>query len=321
MIATPLPQGLALRLSVTDRCQLRCRYCMPEEGVPLGSRAEILSYEEIARLTAWLRDEFGLARVRITGGEPLIRQGIEQLVAMLAGLGVEDLALTTNGLRLPEMARALRQAGLKRVNVSLDTLSPATFRSLAGTGDLQSVLDGIDAAQDAGLLPVKLNTVVIRGVNDREVSRILAFALERNCEARFIELMPIGPGASLFAGGFVSSDAVLEILSRDFALVPAVTPAGTSARRYHVTDAQGRRGAAGFISSCSAPFCDGCTRLRATADGRLIGCLARDGGISIREWLRSGNRQGVVDAARHVLMGKTADRVFEQGLAMASIGG
>ena len=272
-------------------------------------------------MVACLHDEFGVAKIRITGGEPLVRLQIERLVGMLAELGIADLALTTNGLRLAEMAHLLKRSGLRRANVSLDTLSPDTFRRLAGAGDLQSIFDGIDTALDAGLLPLKLNTVVIRGVNEEEVARILAFALDRECEARFIELMPIGPGAHLFADGFVSSEAVRQRLSRDFTLVPAGAQAGTSARRYVVTDAQGRRGTVGFISSCSAPFCGECTRLRVTADGRLIGCLARDGGIPIRELLRAGDQQSILDAARRVLGGKTAERPFKQGLAMASIGG
>ena len=321
MIAIPMPRGLSLRVSVTDRCQLRCRYCMPPAGVALGRKDEILTYEEIAALVACLHDEFGVARVRITGGEPLLRLAIERLVGMLADLGVPDLALTTNGLRLAGMAHVLKRAGLQRVNVSLDTMAPDTFRRLAGSGDVQAVLDGIDAALQAGLLPLKLNTVVIRGVNEEEVGRLLAFALARKCELRFIELMPIGPGAHLFADGFVSSDAVRQKLSSQFALTPTASETGSSARRYLVTDAEGRRGTAGFISSCSAPFCGECTRLRVTADGRLIGCLARDGGRPVREALRAGDWQSILDAAHQVLGGKTADRVFEQGLAMASIGG
>ena len=321
MIAIPMSRGLSLRVSVTDRCQLRCGYCMPPEGVPLQDRDQILSYEEIVALVTCLQEEFGLTKVRLTGGEPLVRAGIERLVGMLADLGVPDLALTTNGLRLAEMAPALKRAGLHRVNISLDSLSPETFRRLTAGGHLQAVLEGIEAALDAGLTPLKLNTVVIRGVNEAEVGRLLAFAIEKHCELRFIELMPIGPGAEMFADGFLSSDAVRERLSSEFTLHPVATAVGAAARRYSAADAQGRRGTVGFISSCSAPFCGECSRLRVTADGRLIGCLARNDGIPVRELLRSGNTAAIAAAAHQVLEGKTADRVFEQALAMASIGG
>ena len=179
----------------------------------------------------------------------------------------------------------------------------------------------IAAALEQGLLPLKLNTVVVRGFNDQEVDRLLEFAIERNCEVRFIELMPIGPGAQLFADGFVSSNAVRQRLSSRFALAPADADPGISARRYLATDEQGRRGTVGFISSCSAPFCRECSRLRVTADGRLIGCLARSGGIPVRGMLRVGDTQSIYNVVRRVLEGKTAERVFEQGMAMAAIGG
>ncbi len=313
--------GLSLRLSVTDRCQLRCRYCMPPEGVPLCGHAEILSYEEIGALIACLDESFRIAKVRLTGGEPLVRPGIERLVGLLADLGVPDLALTTNGLHLADLAPVLQRTGLHRVNVSLDSLRPDTFRRLTGGGELRPVLAGIDAALAAGLAPLKLNAVVMRGVNDDELGELVAFALQIGCEMRFIELMPIGPGATLFADGFFSSDEVRQRLATQVALEPLGRDFGASARRYAVTDNKGRCGVVGFISSCSVPFCGECSRMRVTADGRLIGCLARDGGISIREMLRAGDRKSICQAAHRVLEGKTADRVFEQGMAMASIGG
>lgn len=321
MKAPPASQGLSLRISVTDRCQLRCGYCMPPEGVPLLGRDEILSYEEITALVACLQEEFGLTKIRITGGEPLVRPDIERLVAKLADLGIPDLALTTNGLHLAEMAPVLRRAGLHRVNVSLDSMSHDTFRRLTGGGDLQAVLDGITTALDVGLRPLKLNTVVVRGVNDNELRDLVEFGLRRDCEVRFIELMPIGPGALLSANGFISSEAVRRSLSSHFTFHPLGMESGESASRYSVVSAEGRRGTVGFISSCSAPFCGTCARLRVTADGRLIGCLARDGGVPIRKTLRAGDRTSIADVVRRVLSGKTADRIFEQNMAMASIGG
>lgn len=294
---------------------------MPPEGVPLNARDDILSYEEVTALVAGLQRAFGVAKVRITGGEPLVRVGIERLVGMLAALGIPDLALTTNGLQLAEMAVALKRAGLRRVNVSLDSLSPGTFKTLTAGGDLQAVVDGIDAALAAGLIPLKLNTVVMRGINDTELGVLLDFALVRHCELRFIELMPIGPGAAMFPREFVPSDEVRRALSAHARLRPVAAAVGSAARRYAAVTPDGRGGTVGFISSCSAPFCADCSRLRITSDGRLIGCLARDGGLPVRDLLRAGDMDAIAAAARCVLEGKTADRKFEQEMAMASIGG
>ncbi len=312
---------LQLRVSVTDRCQLRCRYCMPSGGVPLGDGQGILSYEDITALVTCLDEAFGVDKVRLTGGEPLARPGLERLVGMLADHGIPDLALTTNGLQLTTMASRLKQAGLRRVNVSLDSLSADTFRHLTGGGDLTAVLNGIDAALAAGLRPLRLNTVVIRGVNDYEIADLTAFGLRTGCEVRFIELMPIGPGAALFENGFIDSDTVHRRLTTHFRLTPLTWDPAASARRHGVTDATGQQGIVGFISSCSAPFCAGCTRLRVTADGRLIGCLARDSGVSVRDRLQAGDTAAITRAACGVLAGKTAERVFEQEMAMAAIGG
>ncbi len=321
MTAVPPPQGLALRISITDRCQLRCRYCLPAHGIPLCDRDQLLTYEEITALVACLQDEFGLCKVRITGGEPLVRPDIERLIGMLAELDVPDLALTTNGARLAPMAAVLKQAGLERVNISLDSLSPDVFHWLTRGGDLRATLAGVYAALTHDLRPVKLNTVVIRGINDAELPQLVAFAIRNACEIRLIELMPIGPGADFYPDGFMSSAAVRRSLSAHFVLNPARPSYGSSARLYQVTDADGRRGTVGFISSCSDPFCGGCNRLRVTADGRLIGCLARNGGISVREMLRTGDRAALCEAVRAVLGAKRRGRLFAQGMAMASIGG
>ncbi len=315
------PGRLSLRLSVTDRCQLRCQYCMPPAGVALGPRQEILSYEEISLLVACLQREMGVAKVRLTGGEPLVRPQLERLVARLAGLGVPELTLTTNGLLLASQAAALRRAGLQRVNISLDSLRPAVFRQLSGGGDLQPVLAGIAAAHAHGLTPVKLNTVVVRGVNDTEVATLVDFGLEHDCEVRFIELMPIGPAAAWGAERLVAATEIRAALIERFALAPATTAPDSAARRFTVADAKGRRGTVGFIASCSDPFCAHCARLRVTADGRLIGCLAQDGGVSVRDLVRQADWSAVVDAARQVLGTKRRDGAFAQDLAMVSIGG
>lgn len=314
-------QGLSLRVSVTDRCQLRCGYCMPPEGVACGGRNAILSYEEIASLAACLHRTFGIGSLRLTGGEPLLRPGIEKLIGMLAALDLPDLTLTTNGLRLASLAPAMKQAGLNRVNISLDSLSPAVYRELTGGGDLWAVLRGIEAARAAGLNPVKLNTVVIGGVNDAECIPLLRFALDQGCELRFIELMPIGPGADWFQQGFVASATVRQRLSAAFSLKPLSHAPGTSASLYEATSATGARGRVGFIASCSAPFCADCRRLRILSDGRLVGCLARGGGIAVRDLLRRDDRDGIVAAARQAMLGKRNDHRFSQPGVMAAIGG
>ena len=321
MNATRISAGLSLRLSVTDRCQLRCRYCMPPEGFARCAREELLGDDELLALVSDLRAAFGLAKIRITGGEPLMRPRLENLVERLAALNPPDFALTTNGLRLAESAAALRRAGLRRVNISLDALDPAVFERVTGGRDVRAVLRGIDAALAAGLTPVKLNTVVARGLNEDQIENLVVFALERGCELRFIELMPIGPGAALHAGGFVSSAELRARIAARFDLIPLGREAGASAERYCVTDPDGRVGTLGFISPCSAPFCADCNRLRVTADGRFLGCLAWEGGLSVREPLRRGDFPAIIQAARDVLRCKRDNADFTRHANMASVGG
>ena len=314
--------GLALRISVTDRCQLRCRYCLPPEGAALSKREDLLSYEEIAQLARALRDSFGLAKIRVTGGEPLVRPGLPRLVALLAALDVPDLALTTNGLLLAGRAETLRAAGLHRVNVSLDALDADIFRRVTRGGRVEDVLAGIRAARAAGLTPIKLNTVLVRGLNDGEIEPLAAFALENDCELRFIELMPIGPGAELYAAGHVPAAEARARLARRYDLEPLGRAPGASAERFRVRDADGRAGVVGFIAPCSAPFCADCRRLRVTADGRLLGCLAREGGIPVREALRDGDLRAILSAVPEAFSMKREDAAFAVPFAcMAGIGG
>jgi len=317
----PLP-ALTLRISVTDRCQLRCGYCMPPEGVACGPRETILTYEEISVLVIALRTAYAINKVRLTGGEPLVRPDIDRLVGMLAGQGIDDLALTTNGLRLATLAPALKAAGLRRVNVSLDALAPDRFRELTGGGDVAAVLAGVAAAQAAGLSPVKLNMVVIRGVNDGDVGELLAYALTHDCELRYIELMPIGPGRDRFPDGFIAAHEIRDRLrASGFALRQLGRSPDSSSDGYAVTDAAGRVGTVGFIASCSAPFCAGCRRLRVTADGRLIGCLAREDGIPVREHLRRGDTEALLAAVQTAMGCKRTDTTFAQHRTMSAIGG
>jgi cyclic pyranopterin phosphate synthase len=329
--------GIALRISVTDRCPMRCIYCMPPEGVPLVGHDDVLRFEEMAALVRAVRGRFGLAKVRLTGGEPLIRRGIVDLVARLAAEGPADLAMTTCGQRLADLAPALRQAGLRRVNVSLDSLDPGTYRALTRGGDLGEVLAGIGAARRARLDPVKLNMVVLRGVNDGEVVRVARWGLERGCEVRFLEVMPIDVASARHGEWFVPSAEVRSRVAAALDLVPLPRRPGTSAREYQARDAAGRAGPVGFISPCSDPFCGDCRRLRLTATGRLIGCLARTDGIDVRPWLKQlaagGSREAevAIGAAIEQALGRKrrpddegagrAGRPFVGQACMARIGG
>jgi cyclic pyranopterin phosphate synthase len=320
VIAIPGKPPLHLRVSVTDRCQLRCRYCMPPEGVPLRRHQDILRYEEIVEFVGQLQRFYDVRKVRLTGGDPLARRGIAGLVASLSGLGIADLAMTTNAQGLAGMAAELRSAGLHRINISLDSLRPDTFRRITRGGDLRKTLAGIDAALAAELRPVKLNMVVLGGVNDTEVEEMLSFAIARACEMRFLEVMPVGNGHVCFDAAFVPADSVKKRLAGRFSMSPLPFEPGSSARRYTARRADGVEGVVGFIAPCSDPFCAGCARLRLTAGGRLIGCLAREEGRDVRPLLRQGG-EALAEAVQEVLQGKRDDGRFEQPVPMAAIGG
>ena len=316
-------KSLSLRISVTDRCQQRCLYCMPHEGLPMGRHEDVLSFEEITRFVETLKGRFDLAKVHITGGEPLVRRGIVDLVGMIAALGVDDLALTTNGQLLTQLAPGLKAAGLDRVNLSLDSLDAAVYSELTGGGDLQKTLDGIQAALECGLEPVKINTVVLRGYNDTEVAGIAAFGIERGCAVRFLELMPIGHAKPLFESLFVPTAEVRRRLEERFTLEPADHRGGSS-RNFIATGQSGNRGTVGFISSESHPFCEGCTRIRLTSTGEMIACLARGTGSSIRELLREPSLDSAIrlqDAVAEALSSKCLRGAFDSARTMADTGG
>jgi len=294
---------------------------MPAEGIPPCSHDDILRFEEIVLLVRFLQESFDVRKVRLTGGDPLARRSIEDLVAMLAALNVPDLAMTTNAQGLRHMARRLRSVGLRRVNISLDSLDASGFARITRGGSLAQTLDGIDAALAADLWPIKLNTVVIKGTNDHELCDLLLFAMERGCELRFLELMPIGFGARLHEKSFIPSVAVRDVLAAEFDFGPLLprTP-GTTARRYQITHRSGAEGVVGFISPCSETFCSGCTRLRVTSDGHLIGCLARGRGVPVRPLLGVGP-DALGAAVRQVFQNKRTDSAFEQLAPMVGIGG
>lgn len=315
---------LSLRVSVTDRCQLRCLYCMPSVGAPRLSREEVLSFEEIVRFVHVVRRRFALTKVHITGGEPLVRPGITDLVGMLASERIADLALTTNGQRLAELAAELKRAGLRRVNVSLDTLDAGAFRTLTRGGRLEHALEGIEAALHHELAPVKINTVVLRGYNDTEVVELARFALQRGCRVRFLELMPIGYAQAAFDDLFVPTPEVRAHLDRAFTLKPLVHKAGESSRNFLASGRHGREGIIGFISPETQPFCESCTRVRLTSTGRLISCLARGDGPNVRGLLGSDSPRAAEALQELVAMKlnrKRARTAFDTVRPMVAVGG
>ena len=275
-----------LRISVTDKCNLRCVYCMPERGLPWLPKAEILSYEEIARLVS-AAAAVGVRSVRLSGGEPLIRKDLDRLVADLAAIdGIEDIALSTNGLLLEEQIEALARAGLRRVNVSLDTLREDRFEQLARRPGLHKVLAGIEAAIARGLAPVKINCVVMRGRNDDELAAFAAWTKERPVYVRFIEVMPVHENAVEQRDAYVSADEMLDRLQSLGELLPSNGPGGNGPARYF--SYARAPGAVGVISPLSHDYCERCNRVRLTANGKLRLCLFGDYEIDLRTPLRAG---------------------------------
>lgn len=254
-----------LRLSVTDLCNCRCVYCMGENGVPRLPHSAILSFEEIEEIVR-AAVSLGVTKVRLTGGEPLVRRGIDELVRRLRGIeGVEELAMTTNGARLAEYAEALKEAGLDRLNVSLDTLDPEKFRRITRIGELRDTLDGLDTARRAGFEHIKLNTVLMGGVNDDEIAEIAALAKDGAFDVRFIELMPIGECTDWDRRRFLPAERVLEYLPKGERV-----PSDGVAELWRPA---GFRGTVGLIRPLSHRFCADCDRIRVTADGCLKPCL------------------------------------------------
>ncbi len=316
-----------VRISVTDRCNLRCRYCMPNGYLGGEQPADILSYEEIGTIAEAMVG-LGVKKFRLTGGEPLVRRDLESLVARLAAFPeVEDLALSTNAVLLRDKARALRDAGLKRVNVSLDTLDPATFKAISVNSSLEAVLDGIAAAEDVGLAPIKLNMVVMKGVNDGEIEAMARMTFTRPWTIRFIEVMPMrsNPGAQV--GQYVSTDSIRERLAAVGTLIPVERDAlaGPAAEFKY----PGAVGSVGFITPLSHTFCGACNRVRLTTTGKLRLCLFGESGCDLRGPLRAGAtvddlRGLIVDAmtrkpeSHHLALGYSGP---EAPVNMSEIGG
>ncbi|MFN8606309.1 MAG: GTP 3',8-cyclase MoaA [Vulcanimicrobiota bacterium] len=273
-----------LRLSVTDRCNLRCTYCMPETHYTWLERPHLLSFEELTRVVRLLR-LLGLQRVRITGGEPLLRQQLPRLLDMLSQLGLEGLALTSNGVLLEKQALALRQAGLKRLTVSLDTLKPEVFARLAQRHELPSVLSSLHHVSSLGFDELKLDTVVVRAINDGEIVDLCRFAAEIGAEIRFIEYMDVGGATRWQPEQVVSQSEILDHLRASYGSVEPLPGRGSApAERFLLGNGQ----VVGVVASVTRPFCADCDRLRLTADGQLLLCLYAKTGLDIRELLRSG---------------------------------
>jgi len=276
-----------LRISVTDRCNFRCRYCMPAAGLEWLPKSDILSYEEIAQVVGELAP-LGLRRLRITGGEPTLRPQLELLVGMLRSIpGIEDISLSTNGVRLPELAGSFRKAGLDRVNMSADSLRPDRIRQISRRNIDFDPIAAATAAEQAGLSPIKINVVVMRGINDDELRDFARLTIEREWHVRFIELMPVGEMRELTWDHVVPSEEVLRQLEEIAPLEPAAGPARGNgpARYFRFANA---RGTVGVITPMSHTYCGSCNRVRLTADGRLRTCLFGDDEVDLRSPLREG---------------------------------
>ena len=304
-----------LRISVTDRCNFRCVYCMPEKGLDWLPKPQILSYEEITAVVQQLAP-LGLKRLRITGGEPTIRPDLVTLIGMLRAVpGIEDIALSTNGVKLPQMAVALRAAGLDRVNMSADSLRPSRIAEIARRSFAFDPVTAARAATDAGLDPLKLNVVVMRGVNDDEIEDFAALTVDQPWHVRFIEIMPVGDmAAAEFAHVMPSDELLARIAARFGALEAADGPArGNGPARYQRI--RGAAGSIGVITPMSHTYCDSCNRVRLTADGHLRTCLYGDHEVNLRDPLRAG--EPLEPLFRQAL----ADKPKEHELLQLRVGG
>ncbi|WP_319530237.1 GTP 3',8-cyclase MoaA [uncultured Cohaesibacter sp.] len=282
------PHGRSIdyvRLSLTDRCNMRCFYCLPEGSHHFLPKDHWLNFDEIERVMAAFA-ALGVSRIRLTGGEPLARKGVAEIAARLAALdGITDLSLSTNGALLSRFAPALFEAGVTRLNISLDSLDAANFARITGGSSLQSVLDGLSLAQTTGFRPIKINMLVMKGINDHEVVDMARFSLANGYTLRFIETMPMGEGGKAASQRYLSLDVVRDLLEKSFDLLPGVVPGGGPARYLRV---RGSEGCLGFITPLSRHFCESCNRVRLGPDGTLHLCLGNSHSMPLRPHLRQG---------------------------------
>lgn len=295
-----------LRVSLTDRCNFRCFYCLPHGEPPIAPKEQMLSYEEIEYVCE-IFVSLGIEKLRLTGGEPMLRRDIETIITKLAKLktkGLLDLALTTNGYFLPDRAQALKDAGLDRITISVDSLKREVFKEMTGVDVLDRVLAGIEAAKRAGLQPIKINAVIVRGHNEDEVADFAAFAREHDVKMRFIEFMPLDSGHDWSREMVVSGREIRERISERFPLIPVDGVRGSeTSSRYRFSD--GALGEIGIIAPVTEPFCGACSRIRLTADGQIRTCLFSTVEHSLRDVVRTGaSRSEVIDYIESVVMKK-----------------
>lgn len=295
-----------IRVSVTDLCNLRCKYCMPEKGVDKKKHEQILSIEEIFRVVE-SSVELGINKVRITGGEPLVRKGVVRLIEKIASLKeIEDIGLTTNGVLLKKYANDLKKAGLHRVNISLDTLNKEKFNEITRGGSLKDVLDGIEEAKKVGFNPIKINVVLIGGFNDDEIFEFAQITKNENIEVRFIELMPIGQVSNWAKSNFLSNNIIKERLGN---LIPVFEKDESSPAKYFKLP--NGKGKIGFINPISHEFCEYCNRIRMTADGRLKSCLHSNEEIDIKSAL-SKNKENIKQTIRQAIIQKPSQHTINK---------
>jgi cyclic pyranopterin phosphate synthase len=316
-----------LRISVTDRCNIRCFYCMPETNVQFMDRSELLTFEEITRFVR-VAVPLGLRKIRLTGGEPLVRRNLDQLVAQIASIeGIEDIGLTTNGLLLAEQAQALYAAGLRRLNVSLDALDPQKFEQITRRRGYEQVREGLKVAQQVGFSPIKINSVAIRGLSEDQLSPFGHFARETGIEVRFIEFMPLDADGGWRRDQVLSAREIVETLSRGIQPLLPVPNADPHAPATEYRFADGV-GCIGVIASVTQPFCRQCDRFRITADGKLRNCLFSHEETDVRALLRNGGEDAqVAQAIRDSILAKgegheiSSERFVQPNRPMYSIGG
>jgi len=296
-----------LRISITDRCNLRCIYCMPPQGVTFKPHSSILRYEEIIKIVE-VGTELGIKKVRITGGEPLVRQGVVDLIKELRKISaLEDITMTTNGVLLPKYAFALKRAGLSRVNISLDSLNPDTYKTITRRGEFSQAIEGIKAALEGGLSPVKINTVVMKGLNDSELESFVELTKDKDLHVRFIEYMPMGETSLLSGNYYVSLNEFKEKIINKMGMVPVDIKNNGPSKDFKVP---GARGTVGFITAISHNFCSTCNRMRLTADGFLRPCLASDVEVNMRDEDGKISTEGVREKFEKALLLKPISHNF-----------
>jgi cyclic pyranopterin phosphate synthase len=307
-----------LRISVTDRCNFRCTYCMPFDEYTWIERGEVLSFEEISRI-AGIFLGFGIEKVRLTGGEPLVRKDLDRLISRLASIGISDLTLTTNGALLADQAAALYGAGLRRINVSIDSLRPERFKALTKRGNLDDVLKGLFAAKKIGMSPIKLNAVIIRGTNDDEILDLVEFGRSNGFELRFIEYMDVGNANSWSLEKTVTKKEILETVHSRFPVREVGRAHGSApAVDYEFLDGAGE---IGIIGSVTEPFCSSCTRVRLTADGKIVTCLFAESGFDLKRFIRSGASDDQIRSEISKIWSTRSDRYSDERWQQVLAGG